>query len=150
MDSGLWWRSCLDSWAGITAHNRARRSHGHCSLDEAAPWEYCEMLSLLFSNSVVSDSLWPHGLQHARLPCPSPSPQACLNICPLSRWCHPTVSSSVIPFSSCFQSFPASGSFPMSPLFESGGQSIGASASAKTLFIFLSSIPSLLSTYSHN
>ena len=86
---------------------------------------------LLFSCSVVS--LWPHGLQHARLPCSSPTPGACSNSCPLSWWCHPTILSSVIPFSSCFQSFPASGSFPMSQLFISGGQSIGASASASVL-----------------
>ena len=77
---------------------------------------------LVFSCSVVSDSLWPHGL-HARLPCPSPSPGAWSNSCPLSWWCHPTISSSVIPFSSCLQSFPASGSFLMSWLFTSGGQS---------------------------
>ena len=67
-------------------------------------------------------TLWPHGLQHARPPCPSPSPGVCSNSCPLSRWCHPTISSSVAPFSSCLQSFPASGSFPMSWLFASGGQ----------------------------
>ena len=67
---------------------------------------------LLFSCSVVS-ALWPHGLQHARLPCPSPFPRACSDSCPLSQWCHPTISSSVIPFSSCLQSFPASGSFPV-------------------------------------
>ena len=84
---------------------------------------------MLFSRSVVSDSLWPHGLQHARLPCPSPSPRACSNSCPWSRWCHPTISSSAAPFSSCLQSFPASGSFLMSQLFASSGQSIGASAS---------------------
>ena len=78
----------------------------------------------------MSDSLWPHGLQHARLPCPSPTSGACSNSCPLSRWCHPTILSSVIPFSSCLQSFPASGSFPMSQFFRSGGQSTGASASA--------------------
>ena len=83
----------------------------------------------LFSRSVMSDSLWPHGLRHARLPCPSPSPWVYSNSCPLSQWCHPTISSYVIPFSSCLQSFPASGSFPMSWLFSSGGQSIGASAS---------------------
>ena len=71
---------------------------------------------LLFHYSVVSDSLWPHGLQHARLPRPSPSPRACSNSCPLSRWCHPTFSSSVAPFSSCPQSFPASGSFLMNGL----------------------------------
>ena len=84
---------------------------------------------LLFSRSVMSNSLWSHGLQHARLPCPSPSPGACSNSCPLNQWYHPTISSSVIPFSSWPQSFPASGSFPMSQLFTSGGQSIGASTS---------------------
>ena len=78
---------------------------------------------LLFSRSVVSDSLRPHGLQHTRLPCPSPTPGACSNSCPLSRWCHPTISSSVVPFSSCLQLFPASGSFLMSWLFPSGDQS---------------------------
>ena len=81
----------------------------------------------------MSDSLWPHELQHTRLPCPSLSPRVCLNSCPLSRWCHPTISSAVIPFSSCPQSFPASGSFPMSWLFAFGGQSIGASALASVL-----------------
>ena len=92
---------------------------------------YLFLLSLLlcFSCSVVSNSLWPLGLQHARLPCPSPSPGTCSNLCPSSQWCHPTISSSVIPFSSCLQSCPASGSFPMSWLFSSGSQSIGASAS---------------------
>ena len=89
--------------------------------------------SVQFSRSVVSDSLRPHGLQHARLPCPSPSPTACSNWCPLSQWCHPTISSSVIPFSSCPHSFPASGSFQMSQLFASGGQSIGVSASTSVL-----------------
>ena len=81
----------------------------------------------------MSKCLQPNGLQHTRLPCPSPSPGACSNSCPLSWWCHPTVSSSVIPFSSCLQSFPASGSFPMSRLFASGRQSIGASTSASVL-----------------
>ena len=80
----------------------------------------------------MCDSLQPHGLQHARLPCPSPILGACSNSCPLSRWCHPTISSSAVSFSSCLQSFPASGSFPMSQ-FSSGGQSIGASASASVL-----------------
>ena len=88
---------------------------------------------LLFSHWVVSDSLQPHGVQHARLPCPSPSPRVCSDSCPLSWWCHPTISSSVIPFSSCPQSFPALGSFPRSELFASGGQSIGVSASASVL-----------------
>ena len=78
---------------------------------------------LLFSGSVVSNCLWPHGLQHARLPCPSPSPGACSNSCPLSQWCHPTISSSAARLSSCLQSFPASGSFLMSQLLSSGGQS---------------------------
>ena len=88
---------------------------------------------LLFSHSVVSESLWPHGPQHARLPCPPPYPGVCSNSCPLSQWCHPTISSSFVPFSSCLQSLPASGSFPMSQLFASGDQSIGASASASVL-----------------
>ena len=87
---------------------------------------------LLFSRSVVSASLWPHGLQHTRLHCPSLSPRICLNSGPLSCWCHPTISSSVAPFS-CPQSFPASGSFPISWLFTSGGQTMGASTSASIL-----------------
>ena len=91
--------------------------------------------SVQFSRSVMSDSLGPHGLQHARLPCPSPTPGACSNSCPSSGWCHPTISSSAIPFSSCLQSFPASGSFLMSQFFPSGGQSIGASASASVLLM---------------
>ena len=86
-----------------------------------------------FSHSVMSDSLWPHGLQHARLPCPSPTPSAYSNSCSLSQLCNPTISSSVIPFSSCPQSFSASGSFQMSQFFASGGQSIGVSASASVL-----------------
>ena len=81
----------------------------------------------------MSDSLRPHGLQQARPPYPSPTPGIYSNSCPLSPWCHPTISSSVIPFSSCLQSFPASGSFPMSQFFTSGGQRIGASASASVL-----------------
>ena len=87
----------------------------------------------LFSCSLVSDSLQVHGLPHTRLPCPSPSPRVCSNSCLLSQWCHPTISSSVAPFSSCPPSFPASGSFPKSWFFASGGQSIGASASASVL-----------------
>ena len=84
-------------------------------------------------SSVVSDSLQPHGLQHARLPCPSPAPGAYSNSCPLSQWCHPTISSSVVHFSCCLQSFPASGSIPMSRFFASGSQSIGVSASSSVL-----------------
>ena len=89
--------------------------------------------SVQFSCSVVSGSLRPHGLEHARPPCPSPAPGVYSNSCPSSRWCHPAISSSAIPFSSCPQSFPASGSFPMSQLFPWGGQSIGVSASASVL-----------------
>ena len=86
-----------------------------------------------FSHSVMSNSLQHHGLQHARLPCPSPTPGAYSNSCPSSRWCYPTISSSAIPFSSRLQSFPASGSFQMSQFFTSGGQSIGVSASTSVL-----------------
>ena len=89
--------------------------------------------SVQFSRSVVSDSLWPHEPQHAKPPCPSSTPGVHPNPCPLSRWWHPTTLSSVVPFSSCPQSFPASGSFPMSQLFASGGQSIGVSASTSVL-----------------
>ena len=81
----------------------------------------------------MSNSLWTHGLQQARLPCPSLSPEVCSDSCPLSGWCHPTISSSVVPFSSCHQSFPASGSFPVSWFSPSGSQSIGAAASASVL-----------------
>ena len=96
-------------------------------------YAYLTNLSVQFSHSVMSISLRPHELQHARLPCPSPTPGACSNLCPSGQWCHPTISSSVIPFSSCLQSFPASGSFPMSQLFAWGGQRIGVSTSASVL-----------------
>ena len=89
--------------------------------------------SVKFSRSVVSDPLQPHGLQHARPPCPSPTPGVHPNSCPLSQWCHPTISSSVVPFSSCPQSFRASGPFQMSQPFASGGQHIGISTSASVL-----------------
>ena len=89
--------------------------------------------SIQFSHSVVSDSLRHHESQHARPPCPSPTPEVHLNPCPLSRWCHPTILSSTVPLSFCPQSFPASRSFPMSQLFTSGGQSIGVSASTWVL-----------------
>ena len=101
--------------------------HHFCS----TPWT--SFSSVQFSQSVVSNSLWPHGLQHARPPCPSQTPRACSNSCLLSWWCHPTISSSVFPFSSCLQSFPASGSFPMNQFFASGGQSSGVSASTSRL-----------------
>ena len=89
--------------------------------------------SVQFSHSVMSDSLRPHGLQHARPPCPSPIPGVYSNSCPLSQWCHPTISSSVGPFSFCLQSFLASGSFPMSQFFVSDSQSVGVSASTLVL-----------------
>ena len=84
--------------------------------------------SVQFRHSVMFNCLWPHGLQHTRLSCPLPIPRVCSNSCPSNRWCHPTISSSVVPFSSCLQSFPASESFLMSQVFASGGQSIGVSA----------------------
>ena len=94
--------------------------------------QYYEFGSVQFSRSVVSDSLQPHELQHSRPPSPSPTPRVHPNPCPLSRWCHPAISSSIVPFS-CLQSSPASGSFRMSQLFVSGGQSIGVSASTSVL-----------------
>ena len=96
---------------------------------------YLYLYSVQFSLSVVPNSLRPHGLQHTRtgVSCPSPTPEACSDSCPSSQWCHPTMSSSVVPFSSCLQSFPASESFPISQSFISGGQRIGASASASVL-----------------
>ena len=93
----------------------------------------CAFSSVQFSCSVMSNSLKLHGPQHARLPCPSPTPGAYSNLCSLSRWCHPTISSSVVPFSFCPQSFPALGSFQMSQRFASGGQRIGVSASAPVI-----------------
>ena len=104
--------------------------------NDVAPFKYKNFKksnSVQFSHSVMSDSLWPQGLQHTRPPCPLQTPRVDTNSCPLSWWCHPTISSSVIPFSSCSQSFPASGSFQMSQLSTSGGQSIGVSASTSVL-----------------
>ena len=100
---------------------------------EQVTWPLGTFSAVQFSHSVVSDSLRPHGLQHARPPCPSPTPGVHPNPCPLSRWCHPTISSSVIPFSFCPQFFPASGSFQMSQLLASGGQNIVVSASTSVL-----------------
>ena len=101
----------------------------HMQKNEARPL----LNSIQFSHSVVSASLWPHEPQHARPPCPPPTPGVHPNPCPSSRWCHPTISSSVVPFSSHLQSFPASGSFPNSQIFASCGQSIGVSVSALVL-----------------
>ena len=95
--------------------------------------EKIHIFKIHLSCSVMSDSLWPQGLQHARPPCPSPTPGTCSNSCPFSWWCHPTILSSIVPFSSHLQSFPESGSFPVSQFFASGGQSVGVSASASVL-----------------
>ena len=118
----------VKSWQYLCSHNIQKHRR---------PMESClpiiQLSSVQFSCSVMSDSLRPHGLQHTRPPCPSPTPGACLNSGPLSQWCYPTISSSVVPFSSHLQSFPESGSFPMSHLFASGGQSIGVSTSASIL-----------------
>ena len=94
-------------------------------------WKYMPLHAVIMFQWTFLHSLF--SLQHARLPCPSPSPRACSNLCPLSQWCHPTISSSVVPCSSCPQSFPVSGYFPLSQFFASGGQSIGASASTSVL-----------------
>ena len=128
----LFFKACLSICPPIHPRNICWGFTIYCFLKWMVPgtgtrdsqWE----LLLLFCHYVVSDSLWPHGLQHARLPCPSLSPGIDSNSCPLSQWCHPTISSCVSPFSFCLQSFPASEPFPMSQLFTSGGQSIGASA----------------------
>ena len=122
------------SWVGSFLITIQLLCHSVFTYSQVLLTDYRPLLSLfllsVFSLSVMPDSLRPHGLQLARLPCPSPFPGACSNSCPLSHWCHPTISSSVIPFSSCPQSFPASESFPMSQLFTAGVQSIWASASA--------------------
>ena len=103
------------------------------SASKSRTWISCFQFQFQFSCSVVSDSLQPHELQYSRPPCSSPTPRVYPNSCPLSRWCHPTISSSVIPFSSYLHSFQASGSFQMSQFFASGGESIGVSASASVL-----------------
>ena len=110
-------------------HPEFAETHVHWVSDAIQHLIICAMPS----RSVVSDSLWPHEGKHARPPCPSPTPRVHPNPWPLSRWCHPTISSSVVPFSSHLQSFPASGSFQMSQLFTSGHQSIGVSASTSVL-----------------
>ena len=129
------WSSYSSNQAGTTPTVTIWRA---IKVDHKELWKHTGDISnwvssVQFSCSVVSDSLRPHGLKHARLTCPSPTPRAYSNSCPSSWWCHPTISSSVIPFSSCLQSFPASGSFQLSQFFTSGGQSIGVSASASVL-----------------
>ena len=125
--------------SSLSLNNMVFRSIGPCAVENPIisvllALCLCGSTSISqFSHPVVYDSLWSHEPQHARPPCPSPTPGVYPNSCPLSRWYHPTILSSVIPFSSCPQSFPASGSFPMSQLFASGGQSIGVSASTSVL-----------------
>ena len=130
------WILCCGHWLSLRSFPSASASH------RTPPPSFCwacltpdqrHFWVLLFSPSIMSNSLQPHGLQHVRFPYPSLSPRVCLNSCPLSWWCHPTSSSSVVPFFSFLQSFPASGCFPVSWLFASGGRSIGASASASVL-----------------
>ena len=131
------WKLCVIRKLGPQSHHsrlglltflRGENKTTSCPLGVLLP-----ISTVQFSRSVMSDSLRPHELQHARPPCPSPTPGVHPNQCPLSRWCHPAISSSVIPFSYCPQSFPASGSFQMNQLFASGGQSIGVSASTSVL-----------------
>ena len=119
LSNSKWWSRWLYYFILFFYSQNKLLYHGHCS------W-FC---TLLFSCSLASDSLRPHGLQHISIPCPLPSLGACSNSCPLSQWYHPTIASSVVPFSSCLLSFLSSGSFPMSKLFASGGRSTGASAS---------------------
>ena len=115
------------------ADRRTKQKHSPTETKTQATLQKVQFSSVQFSCSVVSDSLQPHELQHARLPCPSSTPGAFLKSCPSSWWCYLTISSSVVPFSSFLQSFPASESFPVSQFFSSGGQSIGVSASASVL-----------------
>ena len=128
---------CEKGRVSCSVISESLQPHGLYPARLLCPWnslvKNTGMGSVQFSRSVVSASLRPHESQHARPPCPSPTPGVYSNSHPLSRWCHPTISSSVVPFSSCPQSFPASGSFPMSQLFTWGGQSTGVSASASVL-----------------
>ena len=124
----IYWRT------GANQRGWSRDSNQRKSKRKAQKWGgKVKIDSVQFSCSVMSNSLWPHRLQHTRPPCPSPTPGVHPNSCPLSRWCHPTISSSVVPFYPCPQSFPTSRSFQMSQLFTSGGQSIGVSASTSVL-----------------
>ena len=131
---GIWGCRGLSPWPPEVGPSFSLSQHtlGHISgkLGNLSP---AAGSPLQFSRSVVSDSLRPHGLQHAKPPCPSSNPGVYSNSCPSSHWCHPTISSSIVPFSSCLQFFLASGSFPMSQFFASGGWSIGVSASASVL-----------------
>ena len=118
----------VSQWWGPIFHSCSRNVSSRLNITTGS-----SLSSVQFTRSVMSNSLRPHRLQHARPPCPSPTPGVYTNLCPLSRWYHPIISSSVVPFSSCLQSFPASGSFQISQFFASGGQRIGVSASASVL-----------------
>ena len=116
------WKECVFCWVHVLSYDQLSATPWTVAHQAPLSMEFSRQEyqgGLLFSHSVMSSSLWPHGLQHARLPCPSLSSGVCSNSCPLTRWCHPTISHSVVPFSSCLQSFSESGSFPMSWLFES-------------------------------
>ena len=123
-----WKKTCVTVFSSIKFRLRVHESYGVRSCC------FC-FSSVQFSHLVVSDSLWPHVPQHARPPCPSPTPRVHPNPCPSSRWRHPTILSSVVPFFFCPQSFPTSGSFPMSQFFAWGGQSIGVSAPTSVLLM---------------
>ena len=130
----FWWQQNLPSVQGaLELGEPFRVAHGWNKDLNPAQRSHIIGGSAQFIHSVMSNSLWPHGLQHARLPCSSPTPRAYSSSCPSSWWCHPTISSSAISFSSHLQSFPASGSFQMNQFFASFGQSIGVSASASVL-----------------
>ena len=134
-----WILVLLDCRRNMESSLHLSESLSSCLQKKDAATHFAGLSSVQFSRSVMSDSLWPHGLQLTRLPCPSPTPGACSNSCPLNQWCRSIISSSVSPFS-CLQSFPASGSFPISQFFASGGQSIGASASASSEYSGLISL----------
>ena len=123
------WDSCSVFSVAFSLWGQEFGGEKRVRLTYILPSGSCLKLLLLFSHQALSDSLRPHALQHTRLSCPALSPGVCWNSCLLSEWCYPTISSSVTPFSSCPQSFPGLGSFPVNQLFPSGGQSIGASAS---------------------
>ena len=144
------WLKCpsMEEWINKILFSLKKERNSDTCYSMSEPWEHYtkwnklvakDMSMILpnevlqFSRSVVSNSLRPHGLQHTRPPCPSATPGACSNSCPSTQWCHPAISSSVVPSSFCLHSFPAAGSFPMSQFFTSGGQSIGVSASASVL-----------------
>ena len=129
----IWLSMCAWGWRMRVGSKLVELKKKKKKRNSLGPQSICSSCCCPFSHSVMSNSLQPHRLQHTMLPCPSASPGVYSNSCPLSQWCHPTISSSVVPFSSCPQSFPASGPFQMSQLFASGGQNIGASASASVL-----------------